>query len=511
MVTMARPRVGAASDGVIPNEFAVAARVQVQRMMPVWMAKTRCLVLRGSKAPILAVYRHRNVTTTGDERLLHDGNPLKVMILGDDTLVQVAGEKTMVLVSSRVRKHETWAIVFASSGDRKRMYELVKTWIELSAFLQTLTGFESIAKSNYSVVYMCHEQEAASEAKGHGAEFNSARSMSAPSPSSLSRRRGHRGRRFALKRVGKDQSANEIAITARVTAIETLRPYLARYLYMYETASDNSVTIVMQHYSGGSLADRIRAMGSANPLSEKIVRSVLSSLCSALYALHQHGILHLDVKAGNILFDVASSRTFLNLKLVDFGSATPMVTARTPWVTGEYRQSPEASDRANGGTYGCMAPERFDGQYGPEADVYGAGVVLYHMVVGEIPFPGKDMYQVLVKNMAGTVSFASPRWTHVSSSLRHLAMRMLDANPATRITLPEILRLKWLSQNVSTHELKLKEELSSAIASASERAHKKGASAGVVMGSFHRHGESNSNYSEYDSGMTYFSWSAKYA
>ncbi|KAF1334899.1 Camk/cdpk protein kinase, partial [Globisporangium splendens] len=492
------PCVGAASDGdgIIPNEFVVAARVQMQRMMPVWIAKTRWLVLRGSKAPILAMYRHHDVTTASGECLFHDGNPLKVMILGDDTLVQVTGEKTMVLASSRVRKHETWVIAFASSGDRKRMYKLVKTWIELSAFLQTLTGFESIAKSNHSVVYMCHEQEAESEAKGQGAEFSSARSMSAPSSSSLSRRRVHRGRRFALKRVGKDQSANEIAMTVRATAIEILRPYLARYLYMYETSSDNSVTIVMPYYIGGSLADRIRDMGSANPLPEKIVRSVLSWLCCALDALHQQGILHLDVKAGNILFDTASSRTFTNLKLVDFGSAAPMNTGRTPWTMGECRQDPEASDRANGGTYGCMAPERFDGQYGPEADVYGAGVVLYHMVVGEIPFPGKDLYQVLVKNMAGKVSFASPHWTRVSASLRHLAMRILDANPATRITLPEILRLKWLFQNVSTHEPKLKEELSLATASASGRARKKDASVGVVMGPYRRRGESNSSYTK---------------
>lgn len=437
--------------GMIPNEFVASARVQVQRLMPVWLSKARWVVLRGSKSPILAVYRQVGAGVVLDD------NPLRVMILGDDTGVQVAGEKGMVLTSSRVRKNDTWVLGFESSAQRKRMYELIKLWIELGAFLQSLTGFASIAKSHNSVVYKCHEDR-----EEHPADNNEdLRAQLAASGfstgSSLRRTHGtsHLAREFALKRVSKAKCLSEIQITERALAIEGLQPYLARYLYMYENSKDNSVTIVMKYYSGGSLADRIRDAGS---LHEKVAKSVTSSLCCALYSLHQHGILHLDVKAGNILFDSDSPRTFTNLKLVDFGSSTLRRTRRRTYDDNGEADSDSVEDekerqRKAMGTYGCMAPERFDGDYGPEADVYGVGIVLYHMIVGEIPFTGNDPYQVMVKNMQGDVSFASPKWRLVSKQLRHLVERMLDKDPRTRITIPEILKLRWLFQNLSTHEL----------------------------------------------------------
>ncbi|KAG2947436.1 hypothetical protein PC117_g6820 [Phytophthora cactorum] len=101
---------------------------------------------------------------------------------------------------------------------------------------------------------------------------------------------------------------------------------------------------------------------------------------------------------------------------------------------------------ASAGTYGCMAPERFDGFCGPEADVYGAGIVLYHMLSGTIPFAGADPYQLLARNMIGEVNFEEKIWQHVSPRLQTLTARMLDKNPTERITLAEILSLPWLPQ-----------------------------------------------------------------
>lgn len=375
---------------VIPNEFVVPAKVQAQRLMPSWMAKMRWIVLRGSKSPILAMYRNLSSITS-------DENPLKVMMLGEDTRVRVAGEKGMVLVSSRVRKNDTWVLWFESSGHRKRMYELVMMWIELSVFLQTLTGFESISKSHNSTVYRCRDGR--------------------------NRYSGGAYSQYALKRIHRVRCWNEIEITERVLAIKVLQPYVADYLYMFEDSKDNSVTMVMQYYTGGSLTDRIRG---SFPLSEYAIVSVLTSLCSALYLLHAHQILHLDVKACNIMFEADD---YHNLKLVDFGSSALLT---------------DDKKLKTSGTYGCMAPERFDGRYGPEADVYGAGVVLYHMVVGDIPFNGSSSYQILARNMQGDVNFASSRWRSVSKRLRQLTERMLDKNPDTRITLHEILRLRWL-------------------------------------------------------------------
>lgn len=505
---------------MIPNEFVASARVQAQRLMPVWLSKARWVVLRGSKTPILAVYRQ-----VGTGHVVLDDNPLRVMILGDDTIVQVAGEKGMVVTSSRVRRNDTWVLGFESSAQRKRMYELVKLWIELGSFLQSLTGFASLAKSNNSVVYKCQDREdpiESAEDSRRGAEAEGLRTqLSSSSAGSSPLRHTARGssqrgtRHFALKRVSKAKCLNEIQITERALAIEGLQPYLARYLYMYENSKDNSLTIVMKFYSGGSLADRIRDAGS---LHEKVAKSVTSSLCCALYSLHQHGILHLDVKAGNILFDSDSSRTFTNLKLVDFGSSTLRQTRRRTYTDNggdediNSVEDEKERQRKAMGTYGCMAPERFEGNYGPEADVYGVGIVLYHMIVGEIPFTGNDPYQVMVKNMQGDVSFASPKWRRVSKQLRHLTERMLDKDPRTRITIPEILKLRWLFQNLSTHELLYAQPLPSSGTSGSVL-HSSGKQPSASAGVRSRGMSSSGSYCNYN--LDYFSRSiprsAKYA
>lgn len=354
------------------------------------------------------------------------------MALGLHTRVRAVGEKTLEVATSSVRhRSDTWVLTFDSGAQRRRVYELVKTWTELGAFLQQLTAIERIARSHNSTVYKCQSR---SDEDSSGAAFR---------------------RWFALKRVLAVKCANELAITERVAAIPALRPYLTRYLVMFEDAnSSGSVTIVMKYYRGGSLSDRIREMG---PLSERVARSVLSSLCCALFLLHVNRVLHLDVKAANVLFDSGDHhpRSFRNLKLVDLGSG---ILLDDEDGDGEAQRQEEEEEEEEtlenrslakkrlkaAGTFGCMAPERFDGRVGPESDVYGAGVVLYHMIVGDVPFSGSDSYQVMARNMQGDVSFSSPRWRQVSPPLRKLAKRMLDKDPDSRVTLPEILTRSWL-------------------------------------------------------------------
>jgi hypothetical protein len=425
-------RRGWCGAGVIPSEYVVPVRVRSRCVIPVWLCARRWLVLRGAKTPVLAVYRKSG------ESLALDGDvaetaPLRVMALGLHTRVRAVGEKTLEVATSRARhRSDTWVLTFDSSAQRRRVYELVKTWTELGDFLGQLTTIERIARSHNSTVYKCQSRSDA-DGSGHAALHQ----------------------RFALKRVQASRCASELAITERVAAIPALRPYLARYLVMFEDAnSAGSVTIVMKYYRGGSLSDRIREMG---PLSERVARSVLASLCCALFLLHVNRVLHLDVKAANVLFDSGEHhpRGFRNLKLVDFGSGVLLGEDEDEQQRGyeEEQQrrglAKKTTQRQAAGTYGCMAPERFEGRVGPESDVYGAGVVLYHMLVGDAPFVGRDSYQVMARNMRGDVSFASPRWATVSPPLRQLARRMLDKDPDTRVTLPEILTMPWLFQETA--------------------------------------------------------------
>ncbi|KAG7389612.1 Serine/threonine-protein kinase 17A [Phytophthora pseudosyringae] len=387
---------------VLPSEFVVAARVKCARFVPRWVSRRRWVVLRGSKSPILSVFRQ-------DPRHLEDCAPVRMLLLGEDTRMRVVGEKRLVLVSSRVRKDDTLSIEFETLQQRQLVHETLSQWVALAVLLQRLSAHESLAKGPNSAVYLCHD---CNDPK----------------------------KQFVLKRVHRNRCRDELSLTARIMELgrenHELEQCLARYFYLFEDAKAKCVSVVMKYYPGGSLADRIRERG---PFSEQVACTVLVSLCCALNLLHVNQVLHLDVKASNILFDDAPSSNFCNLKLVDFGSGAS--------VDNNCSISDDSSQRmAHAGTYGCMAPERFNGSCGREADVYGAGIVLYHMLCGAIPFSGADTYQLLARNMIGDVSFDDKLWQHVSPQLKSLTARMLDKSPTQRITFEEILSLPWLSE-----------------------------------------------------------------
>ncbi|KAG2769583.1 hypothetical protein JG687_00003828 [Phytophthora cactorum] len=388
------------ADAVLPSEFVVSARVKCARFVPHWVSKRRWVVLRGSKSPILSVYRH-------EPRRPEDCVPVRMLLLGEDTRMRVVGERRLVLVSSRVRKDDTLSLEFDTFEQRQVVHEMLSRWVALAVLLQHLSIHESIATGPNSAVYLCHNCDDPKK-------------------------------QFVLKRVHRSHGHSELSVTARIMALSRenheLEQCLGQYFYLFEDTKTKCVTVVMKYYPGGALADRIHERG---PLPEAVACDILVSLCRTLHLLHENQVLHLDVKASNILFDDAPSGNFSNLKLVDFGSGANV---------NDNNCSIGKEKMASAGTYGCMAPERFDGFCGPEADVYGAGIVLYHMLSGTIPFAGADPYQLLARNMIGEVNFEEKIWQHVSPRLQTLTARMLDKNPTERITLAEILSLPWLPQ-----------------------------------------------------------------
>ena len=97
------------------------------------------------------------------------------------------------------------------------------------------------------------------------------------------------------------------------------------------------------------------------------------------------------------------------------------------------------------GTIGYMAPEVITlRQYGPEADVFGAGVILYILLSGYPPFQGQGEKDILRLTARGQYSMAMPEWNNVSESAKMLVHGMLHVNPAQRWTVDDILDYPWL-------------------------------------------------------------------
>lgn len=131
--------------------------------------------------------------------------------------------------------------------------------------------------------------------------------------------------------------------------------------------------IVMERLPGVSLADHI----ARGPLPPPFVHSVLDSVLAALIDAHNAGILHRDVKPGNILFTAAG-----DAKLADFGIAKTTGGAHT--MTGHVV-----------GTMAYLSPDRLIGKPAtPADDLYAVGVVGYEALTGKRPFP-EDSLAVL--------------------------------------------------------------------------------------------------------------------
>jgi serine/threonine protein kinase len=202
--------------------------------------------------------------------------------------------------------------------------------------------------------------------------------------------------------------------------------------------------------TGGELLEHIvRQRHFKEHHALKITRDIVSALDS----LHAHNILHLDIKPENILFE--SQEPDAEIKLTDFGlsrlfsdvsskqqqqampTSAELVEKRKQFIDlGLY-----ANDSITG-TIGYMSPELIlTGYVSAAADVFAAGVVLYIMLCGDRPFTSRSNRQTFLKTITGSYRMDTPEWQSVSTETKDLVKRMLDVDPATRITTTEILQL----------------------------------------------------------------------
>lgn len=166
---------------------------------------------------------------------------------------------------------------------------------------------------------------------------------------------------------------------ARTLGLQLHHPRILPVTDAGEDAESGLAFMVMPYVRGGTLASRI-AQG-AIPLEE--AASYISQLADALDYAHLQGIVHRDLKPANVLLD-ESGLVFL----ADFGIAKLFDTGTTTLTdTGRAIGTPE-----------YMAPEQAQGEAVSDAtDVYGLGMIAYHLVTGNLPFPHATVGRMLVQ------------------------------------------------------------------------------------------------------------------
>ncbi len=170
--------------------------------------------------------------------------------------------------------------------------------------------------------------------------------------------------------------------------------------------------IVMRYVDAGTLKNR---MAQPLPLSE-IVR-VIDDLASALDYAHQQGVIHRDVKPGNVLID---ERGWVLLS--DFGLAK-MVEGSVA-LTGS---------GVGVGTPAYMSPEQGQGiKVDHRADVYSLGVMLYEMVVGQVPYDAETPFAIVLKHIADPLPLPRRVNPNVPEGVERVILKAMAKNPDDR-------------------------------------------------------------------------------
>ena len=225
-----------------------------------------------------------------------------------------------------------------------------------------------------------------------------------------------------------DDMRERVVAEARLAARLT-HPHVVGVLDTGE--QDGRPFVVMERLSGRTLRDEL----AGGPMPPERVRDVGLQVLRALAAAHELGIVHRDVKPGNILD--AGVGTW---KVADFGIAKWVHADETLTGTGELLGSPS-----------YLAPERIDGeQAGPASDLYAVGVLLYESLTGSKPFEGDDPFALAAAIREGRYEPPTSIDPDADPEISVVIERAMRRDPADRYESAEAMAAALLGEDPGT-------------------------------------------------------------
>ncbi len=196
------------------------------------------------------------------------------------------------------------------------------------------------------------------------------------------------------------------------------------------TLPDATPYIVMELLEGESLDQRLERL---HTLDVHSAVQIVLQLLEGLDAAHATGAVHRDVKPGNVFLVRTSSGE--RVKLLDFGLSKSLHDARVT-RPGEVVGTPH-----------YLAPEQARGDTDQDArvDVWATGIMLYEMLVGEVPFVGKNFLEIVLKILSSPIPAPSTIRPRLPATIDEVVLRALEKDPERRYRSAQEMRAALLS------------------------------------------------------------------
>jgi eukaryotic-like serine/threonine-protein kinase len=207
--------------------------------------------------------------------------------------------------------------------------------------------------------------------------------------------------------------------------------------------------LVMEHLEGETLSKRLRQGGVSFDQALEIGAQVADALAKA----HHHGVIHRDLKPGNIM--LTRTGAGVHTKLLDFGLAKLRPVLPTDVESTHSKHEPDTRPGAVLGTLPYMAPEQLEGKATDgRTDIFALGCVLYEMLTGRRAFSGDSEASVISAIMAHEPTSIATLQPATPAALDHLIRRCLKKDPDERAESAHDLAedLRWLREVCRTAE-----------------------------------------------------------
>jgi serine/threonine-protein kinase len=187
---------------------------------------------------------------------------------------------------------------------------------------------------------------------------------------------------------------------------------------------NNTYYIAMEYVNGRTLADILKQSGTLTPMQ---VCDLVSEVASALISAHHNGVIHRDIKPGNILVSTTGQ-----VKVADFGIARALGAGVEQGLT---------QTGAVMGTATYFSPEQAQGvSTDQRSDIYSLGIVMYEMLCGVAPFTGENAVAIAYKQVHEHAMPLTQRLASIPTEVAAIVAKCMEKSPDDRYASAEQVR-----------------------------------------------------------------------